>query len=523
MRSLPAFSLLDQSSGERSFPSGRPALLVFVKEDCPTCGTSMPLIEDAHRAFGGGVDVWAVGQEAAGNATLVERHGLTMPMLDDSELHVSYRYDLDTVPTVVLADGRGEELRRFVGFGRDDWRSLYEALGELTGAGTPEIDWERYPTSEPGCGSRSVEPGIADRLAAVAEGSPLRARRIEIGSADDPDEFIYHQGFTDGLPVMAPTPERVLRMLGGTRRDAQEVVAVVPPNLAPATVEKVAINAVLAGCKPEFLPVVIASLEAACTDAFNAHGVMATTMGASPAVIVNGPIRERIGMNSRLGALGQGNRANATIGRALRLVLRNVGGAKPGGTERSTLGSPAKFTLSFAEWEERSSWTPLHVERGFDREQSVVTLFPASPGPIVCVDQTSRSAEALAGSLAMSLQATMHPKTAAGNVLMVITPEHVDTLWRDGWTKERLRERLYELTHRPLRELLRDERSGAGRSLEDHGHDGPTQEQLDELVAKFDSPRRIHIVVAGSEAGKFTSIFPGWASELASQAIEEVV
>ena len=129
---------------------------------------------------------------------------------------------------------------------------------------------------------------------------------------------MYDQGFTDGLPVVAPTPERVLRMLGGTRRDAQDVVAIVPPNLAPATVEKVAINAVLAGCKPEFLPVVIASLEAACTDTFNAHGVMATTMGASPAVIVNGPIRERIGMNSRLGALGQGNRANATIGRAAR-------------------------------------------------------------------------------------------------------------------------------------------------------------------------------------------------------------
>ena len=149
---------------------------------------------------------------------------------------------------------------------------------------------------------------------------------------------MYDQGFSDGLPVMAPTPERVLRMLRGTRRDAQELVAVVPPNMAPATVEKVAINAVLAGCRPEYLPVVIASLEAVCTETFNGHGVMATTMGASPALIVNGPIRDRIGMNSRLGALGQGNRANATIGRALRLVLRNVGGAKPGGTERSTLG-----------------------------------------------------------------------------------------------------------------------------------------------------------------------------------------
>ena len=395
--------------------------------------------------------------------------------------------------------GAGEELRRFVGFGRNDWRDLYAELGKLVGTATPEVDWESYPVSDPGCGSRSLEPGIAERLAAEAEGSPLRARRIEIGAADDPDEFMFDQGFSDGLPVMASTPERVLRMLGGTRRDAQEVVAVVPPNMAPATVEKVAINAVLAGCKPEYLPVVIAGLEAVCSDEFNAHGVMATTMGASPALIVNGPIRDRIGMNSGLGALGQGNRANATIGRAVRLALRNIGGAKPGGTERSTLGSPAKFTLAFAEREERSPWTPLHVERGFAAEDSVVTVFPASPGPLVCVDQTSRTARALAGSMALSLQANMHPKAGSGNVLLVVAPEHLDTLWCDGWSKRRLREELFELTKRPLWELLA------------------------ERIAKFDSPRRIHIVVAGSEAGKFTAIFSGWASDVASKAIEEVV
>ena len=523
MASLPTFLLRDQSAGERRFPSGRPALLAFVKEDCPTCRTSMPLIEGAHRAFGEGVDVWAVGQEAEGNKALVEAFGLTLPMLDDSELGVSYRYDLDTVPTVLLAGADGSELRRFVGFGRDDWRSLYEQLGELSGTAPPAIQWQHYPESEPGCGARNVEPGIAERLAAVAEGSPLRARRIEIGSADDPDEFMHDQGFSDGLPVVAPTPERVLRMLGGTRRDAQELVSIVPPNMAPATVEKIAINAVLAGCRPEYLPVVIASLEAVCTDTFNAHGVWATTMGASPALIVNGPIRDRIGMNYGLGALGQGNRANATIGRALRLVLRNVGGAKPGGTERSMQGSPAKFTLSFAEWEERSPWTPLHLDRGYDLEQSVVTAFPAVPGPLVSMDQTSRSAEALAGSLAMSLQAMMHPKAGGRDTLIVIAPEHVDTIWRDGWTKQRLRRRLFELTHRPLRELLQDERSGVGRPPDAYGPDGPTEEQLGEPIAKFDSPERIHIVVAGSDAGKFTSMFAGWGSEVESQVIEDVV
>jgi hypothetical protein len=292
--------------------------------------------------------------------------------------------------------------------------------------------------------------------------------------------------------------------------------------MGEATVEKVAINSVLAGCKPEYLPVVIAAVEAVCTEEFNAHGVMATTMGAAPAVIVNGPIRNRIGMNAGLGALGQGNRANATIGRAVRLVLRNVGGAKPGGTERSTLGSPAKFTLAFAEWEERSPWKPLHVERGFAAEDNVVSVFPASPGPLVCVDQTSRSAEGLAGSLAASLQAMNHPRSRSGDALMVIVPEHVDTIWRDGWTRADLRQRLFELTHRPLKELLIDEQVGAGIPPESFGPRGPSEAQLEELVPKFDSPERIHIVVAGSEAGKFTSIFPGWASGVASRKIEEV-
>ena len=522
MTGLPGFALRDQRSEERAFPTGRPALLAFVKEDCPTCGTSMPLIEGAHRAFGGAVDILAIGQEAEGNAVLVDRHELTLPLLDDSELDVSYRFDLETVPTVILTDSDGSEVDRFVGFGRDDWRALYDRLADLADADAGEVDWDRYPISQPGCGSRTLEPGIYERLVAEAEGSPLRARRIEVGSADDVDEFMFDQGFTDGLPVVAPSPERVLRMLRATKRDAQEVVAIVPPNMAEATIEKIAINAVLAGCKPAYLPVVVAAVEAVCTEQFNAHGVMATTMGASPAVIVNGPIRDRIGMNSGLGALGQGNRANATIGRAVRLVLRNVGGATPGGTERSMLGSSAKFTFAFAEREEHGPWKPFHVEHGYEAAESVVSVFPASPGPLVCVDQTSRTAEALAGSLAMSLQAISHPRSRSGEVLMVICPEHVDTIARDGWTRTDLQQRLWDLTHRPVRELLIDERAGAGIPPESFGPDGPSAEQLEELIPKFASPDNIHIVVAGSGAGKFTSIFPGWASGLDSRKIEEV-
>jgi hypothetical protein len=526
--SVPAFSLSDAGGRAFAFPAGRPALLCFVKEDCPTCVLSMPLIEAAHRSFGGETAVWAIGQDAAGNAKLVADHGLTLPMLDDSALAVSYACDLDTVPTIVLADASGAVLRQFVGFGRDDWRDLYGDLAERTGRPAPEIDLSAYPESRPGCGSKSVEPGIAERLAAEAEGSPLRARRIEIGEADDPFEFMFEQGLTDGLPVVPPTPERVLRMLRGTRRDAQDVVAIVPPNLAPATVEKVAANAVMAGCKPEYLPVVIAALEAICTDAFNIHGVMATTYGATPVMVVNGPIRHRIGMNMGIGALGSGNRANATIGRAVKLVLRNVGGAKPGGIERSTLASPGKYTMCFAEHEERSTWEPLHVERGFAAGDSVVTVFGIESSPRQIADQTSRTARALAGSFGAALAACMHPKLYAhGEALLVVVPEHVDTLARDGFTKDDVRARIQEVTARPLRELLADDDVGEGMLPRWFGASGPTEAQLAQPFPKFRNPKDISIVVAGGEAGKFSAVFGGWVSGTlgstsVSRRIEEV-
>src|SRR5262249_54949868 len=155
---------------------------------------------------------------------------------------------------------------------------------------------------------------------------------------------LFARGLTDGLPVVPPTEERVLRMLAGTKRDPQEVVAIVPPNLVPATVEKIAINAVMAGCKPDYLPVVLAAVEGACGNEFNMQGALATTSFAAPLAIVNGPIRARVGLNSGINVFGQGFRANATIGRALTLVVRNVGGGRPAEVDRATLGQPGKFT-----------------------------------------------------------------------------------------------------------------------------------------------------------------------------------
>src|SRR5579863_2377674 len=508
---LPAFELHDARGTSRSFPSTRTALLCFVKEDCPTCGMTMQLIETAHRAFGESVDVLAIGQDSEGNAKLVERYALTVPMLDDSALKVSFEYELDTVPTIVLADAHGQELRRFVGFGRDDWREMFAELSRLSGKQPPAIDWNSYPESRPGCGSKSVEPGIAERLEANARGDKLTARRIELGDAEDVFEFMFERGLTDGLPVVPPTPERVMRMLTGTRRDPRDVVAIVPPNLAPVTVEKVAVNAVMAGCRPEYLPVVIAALEAVCTDEFNIHGIMSTTWGATPVIIVNGPIRHRLDMNMGMMALGYGTRSNATIGRALKLVLRNVGGAKPGDIERSTLGAIGKFTTCFAEWEERSPFEPLHVERGFTKDENVVTVFGLEAGSRQIADQTSRTARALAGSLGLGLEACWHPKQhGSGEVLLVVSPEHADTIARDKWTKAQVRARIQEVTSRPIRELLADENSAEGFPAAALGT--PTEEQLAKKIAKFRKPEDINIIVAGGNAGKFSAIFAGWVS-----------
>jgi len=288
-------------------------------------------------------------------------------------------------------------------------------------------------------------------------------------------------------------------------------------------VEKVAINSVMAGCKPEYLPVVLTALEAVCTDEFNIHGVMATTMGASPLMVVNGPIRHRLGMNMKLGALGQGNRANATIGRALRLAIRNIGGARPGGTERSTLGNPMKFSMCFAEWEERSPWTPLHVERGFAPEDSVLTVFAMSSGPTLMVDQDSRTGPQLAGSLGLCLETMFHPRAHLfGEALVVIAPEHVDTFVRDGYGKAEIRARMQEVTAKPLRELVRDERSGAG--LDPATAERMGEDALNRQVPKFREDTDIHIVVAGAEAGKFSGAFHGWVTgEIGSMPVSRKI
>jgi hypothetical protein len=328
------------------------------------------------------------------------------------------------------------------------------------------------------------------------------ARRVEIGAAEDEAEAMFERGWTDGLPVVPPTPERVERMLTGTARRPEDIVAVVPPNLVECTVEKVAINAVMAGCRPEYLPVVIAALEAACTDAFNMHGLLATTWFSGPVVVVNGPVARAIGMNSGVNALGQGNRANATIGRALQLVVRNVGGGRPGEVDRATLGQPGKYTFCFAEDEAGSPWEPLHVTRGFAPEQSTVTLF-AGEAPRGLADQLSRSAEQLANTFAACLRTVWHPKAVmAFDAMVVVSPEHARVFRESGWSKARLLAELQARLQIPGSELVR----GAGGIAE-----GLPEAFRDVTVPKFRDGGLL-VVHAGGGAGLFSAIIGGWAS-----------
>ena len=440
-------------------------ITAVVKEDCPTCRLVEPVLQEL---------------VATGVVETIHRE-------DDPEgLETSYRLGIETVPTLI----KGEE--RVVGWSRDQWRA-FTGVPDL-GAGLPDY--------RPGCGSRTLDPGVAEELAVRFHGGELRSRRVELGQLEDEAEAMFDRGWTDGLPVVPPTEVRVLRMLEGTTRAPHEIVAVVPPDLVECTVEKVAVNAVMSGCRPEYLPVVLAAVEAACTDEFNMHGLLATTYFSGPVVIVNGPITRAIGMNGRGNALGQGNRANATIGRALQLVVRNVGGGKPGGVDRATLGNPGKYTFCFAEDEEGSPWEPLSVERGFDAGTSTVTLF-AGEGPRGVVDQLSRTPESLAGSLAAALRSVAHPKLPLGfDAFLVVSPEHARVFADAGWSKVRVKDELHARLQLDGTEIAR----GAGGIAE-----GVPEAFAGATLPKF-RPDGLWLVHAGGGAGLFSAIIGGWVN-----------
>ncbi len=284
--------------------------------------------------------------------------------------------------------------------------------------------------------------------AGPAEGAPPRHRAPD--DLLDFQSFMMERGWGDGLPVIPATPERVAAMLRGTRRPPDDLVAVLPPRLGRATVERVAVNAVLAGAGPEHLPVILAAVEAVGQPAFNLQAVQTTTHPCSPLVIVNGPLAGRLGINAAGNVLGQGHRANAVIGRALRLVLQNVGGARPGREDRATQGHPGKYSYCIAENEAASPWEPLSVERGFPREISTVTVC-ASEAPHNINDHGSATPDGILTTVA-GTAATVGSNNIylGGEPLVVLGPEHAATLAGGGWSKTDFKRALWERARVPL-------------------------------------------------------------------------
>jgi hypothetical protein len=325
----------------------------------------------------------------------------------------------------------------------------------------------------------------------------------------DEFEIWFDKGVTDGLPVVPPTRERVERMLTGTGRARDELLGEMPPNYGRLTVEKAAINAVLAGCRPDYLPVVIAAAECACDPAFNLHGVSTSTHFATPLIVVNGSIRTRIGLNSAFGVFGPGYRANATIGRALRLLMINVGGARPGEISMSTFGHPGRYTYCIGENEEASPWPPYHAGLGIPAGVSAVTLF-AGEAPHGISDHASRTARALAGSIGWSMAGLWNSKhfPLYSHTMLIVGPEHAQTFAGDGWSSDDLRRHLYETVRQPYRALLPDENHGEGTNLRFGGTGSRLEPET--MISKFPSPEEIHVVVAGGTAGRFSVAIPGW-------------
>ncbi len=469
-------------------------IVVVVKEECATChlvGSVLVQLDDA------------------ATLTVYTQDDPNFPgdvaAVHDDDLAVSWHHGIETVPTVIrVVDG--VEIERTVGWHREEWERVTGIDG--AGAGSPgdaagmRFD-ERRPRSR-----RRPQRAVrrVDRSHHVASTWP---------QAEDEMEMMFTRGWTDGLPVVPPTEERVMRMLTGTTRAPSDIVATVPPDLVDVTVEKVAIAAVMAGCKPEYLPWVLTAVEAACTNEFNMHGLLATTMPVGPVIVCSGPGTRAIGMNSGGNALGQGNRANSTIGRALQLVVRNVGGGRPGEIDRATHGSPGKIGFCFAENDVDSPYGTLAGEHGIEPGVDALTVF-AGEGTRCVVDQLSRDPESLARSLAASLQALHHPKLILGfDAILVMGPEHARVFADAGWDREQIVAGISAHLNRPGSELVRGA-DGMAEGLPAGFADAPS-------LPKF-RPGGLMLAYAGGGAGLFSEIIGGWANgEIGSAPVTRAV
>ena len=332
-------------------------------------------------------------------------------------------------------------------------------------------------------------------------------------------ELMYETGWTDGLPVVPPTRERVEKFVEHANRSPDELIAEVPPLGGRATIERIATNAVMAGCLPEHMPVVIASIEALMDERFNLRSVQCSTGIHTPLVIVNGPISRRLDINASYNCFGQGWRANATIGRAVKLILVNLGGANPGETNKSTFGHPGSYTYCIAENEEANPWETLHVELGFSITDSAVTVFPAeAPHNVMYHAGDARNfLMVLADSMCTLGNAQMY---VMGDTFVVLGPEHARILSEAGWRKRDIKQFLFEHARKPVG-LLRRGGSPQGDARRDLLWPKFVDSSDDtQMVPVVRQPEDIYIVVAGGPGGQHSVYLPGWGSRMAIRGIE---
>src|SRR5439155_7055934 len=334
----------------------------------------------------------------------------------------------------------------------------------------------------------------------------LTAAEHEVTGWAEAVEAYFERGWTDGLPVVPATAEAVQSFLDAAGRKPGDVVLREATRRRSITAEKVAMTAVMAGCRRDYRPVLLAALEAMADPAFTLHGAITSTGGSATLVVVNGPIRHRLGFNAGGNVFGPGWRANATIGRAIRLVTLNCLGAQPGLLDRSTQGHPGKYTYCIAELEEENPWTPLHVDRGLRREASAVTVY-AAEAPHNVLSHYGESAEAVIVAIADTMASL--GSFSPGESFVVLAPEHVQIPARDGWTKPRIREGLYARARRTRADL---KRGGKLAGAVEPGDEA-------QWVHRGHGPEDVHIVLAGRGAGGHPAFIPSWSRDRNSLAV----
>ncbi|QQS48593.1 MAG: TlpA family protein disulfide reductase [Acidobacteriota bacterium] len=493
---------------------GLPSLLVFFETDCPTCRLLFPYLNRLRDVFGEEeLYLLGISQDAEAETRLfIEQLSVGFPIALDEDLAVTRRYDFQAVPAVYLIDASGQVIERLEGFDKERLNAIAARISGMAGreAVTIADQYDGAPARMYGCVSRHLEgasagPGVVPVDPYAARGA--RASRVVLSDDEDPFEYCLEAGF-DPLPVIPPTVERVEKMLAATTLAPEQAIGLVPPNYGAATVEKIAANAVMAGCRPEMMRVLIPLVRAACYERLNLHGAQATTHFAAPLVIVNGPVRRELDFACGSNVFSNIARANSSLGRALQLILTNIGGARPGEIDMSALGNPGKFSYCIAENEEASPWEPLHVEHGFRPDQSAISIF-CGEAPHGVSEHNARRGSTVLKAISRAL-ATVWTYRACMlfEAFVIFCPEHVNTLKNDGFTKQQVRDFLFENTGIPVRAF--DDDDGEGLKLV-HLYERVTIDG-EPHYRKFAKPEAIRLLVAGGGAGKFSAVIGSWAS-----------